>query len=107
MAGKKSGMKQSLIRLAVLALGLGIMPHAALAQSADQNATTAPMATATMNPMATATTNPMATATAAPGMSTTTETAAPGNGTGWWGLIGLLGLLGLFGMRSNRTTTIP
>ncbi len=99
-------MKHSLIRSAVLALGLGLMPYVASAQSTDQNATTAPMATATVNPMATATMNPMATATAAP-MSSTTETAAPGNGTGWWGLIGLLGLLGLFGMRSSRTTTIP
>ncbi len=98
MTGKKSGMKHSLILSSVLALGLGILPHGALAQATDQNATTAPMATATMNPMATA--------TAAPGVTTYSETTAPASGTGWWGLVGLLGLLGLFGMRGNRTTTI-
>ena len=91
-------MKRSLILSSVLALGLGILPQAGLAQATDQNATTAPMATATMNPMATA--------TAEPGVSTSPETTAPASGTSWWGLIGLLGLLGLFGMRGNRTTTI-
>lgn len=91
-------MKHSLILASLLALGLGILPHAALAQATDQ--------TATMAPMATATANPMATATAPPGESTYPETGAPRHGTGWWGLIGLLGLLGLFGMRGSRTTTI-
>jgi MYXO-CTERM domain-containing protein len=99
-------MKNSLILSAVLALGLGISPQVGLAQTTDQNATMAPMATATVNPMATASGNPMATATAAPATNTYPVTTPAENGTGSWGLIGLLGLLGLFGMRGNRTTRI-
>jgi MYXO-CTERM domain-containing protein len=103
MTGKKSGMKYSLMLSAVLALGLAVLPQAALAQT-DQT-TAGPMATATVNPGAT----DQGLGTATPGVenNTSTETTTTNGGnTGWWGLVGLIGLLGLFGGRSNRRTTI-
>lgn len=96
-------MKYSLMLSAVLALGLGLTPQAAPAQT-DQN-TAGPMTTATVNPEATD--QGLGTATATPGidnsMSTTTN-ATSSSSTGWWGLVGLIGLLGLFGGRSGRRT---
>lgn len=88
----------SFILAALLALGYGLQPHAALAQATDQ--TTAPVATDTPAPGSTM--NPMASPTTAPVENTYTTTN--GGGSGWWGLIGLIGLLGLFGARRSTTT---
>ena len=93
-------MKTSFMLAALLALGFGLQPHAAVAQATDQ--TTAPMATDT--PVPGSTMNAMASPTTAPEINTYNTTTGNG-GNGWWGLVGLIGLLGLFGARGRSTTT--
>lgn len=106
--GENNLMKPSFAIAAMLMLAIGLLPRALAAQMEDQ-ATTAPYASATAPQAGNNPANPdrqppptpaAGVFTPPPGETPITATSTPGNG-GYWGLIGLLGLLGLLGMRNR------